>query len=208
LVRYRPRAGRHEFVFEEFRAVSTDAASPRFLPRVLERESAYVRVSGAMAPVRPPSNVTVVGTTRTVAFVDADLNSGSDGGDLDANDVIGEQGPKSGIYALNRADLFNLPVIPPLARDTTVIPSGYNAVPADVYKAALALWVERRAVLIVDPDASWATAIDGAVDNAIDGRNDLNLTGPAARNAALYFPCVRMGDPLRDSRVDTFVPSA
>jgi phage tail sheath protein FI len=75
-----------------------------------------------------------------------------------------------------------------------------------VYQAALALCVERRAVLIVDSDPGWATSIDLAIDNAIDGRNDLNLTGPAARNAALYFPCVRQVDPLRDSRVDTFVP--
>ncbi|WP_246760892.1 phage tail sheath family protein [Ralstonia solanacearum] len=62
-------------------------------------------------------------------------------------------------------------------------------------------------MLIVDPDPTWASAIDSAVSHAIDGRNDLNLTGPEARNAALYFPCVRMVDPLRDSRVDTFVPS-
>jgi phage tail sheath protein FI len=62
-------------------------------------------------------------------------------------------------------------------------------------------------MLVVDPDPAWGASIDVAIDHAIDGRNDLNLTGPAARNAALYFPCVRQVDPLRDSRVDTFVPS-
>ena len=62
-------------------------------------------------------------------------------------------------------------------------------------------------MLIVDPDPAWAASIPTAISNAIDGRNDLNLSGPAARNAALYFPCVRQVDPLRDSRVDTFVPS-
>jgi phage tail sheath protein FI len=206
-VRYQPRAGRDEFVVETFGSVSTDPADPRFLPLVLERESAYVRVPGATPDARPVSNVTTVGSTRTVSWVEADTDSGSDGSALEAEDVIGEQGPKTGLYALNRADLFNLLCIPPLARDVAGLPSSYTAVPPEVYQAALALCVERRAVLIVDPDSLWGSAIDRAIDNAIDGRNDLNLTGPAARNAALYFPCVRMVDPLRDSRVDVFVPS-
>lgn len=204
-VRYQPRAGREEFVLETFSAVSTNPDDLRYLPRVLERESSYVRVRGAMPAVRPLSNVTTVGSTRTVNWVGA--NAGNDGSPLVGNDVLGEQGPKTGIYALNRADLFNLLCIPPLARNTSVFPSTYTTVPANVYQAALALCVERRAMLVVDPDPAWGVSIDSAVDNVIDGRNDLNLTGPAARNAALYFPCVRMVDPLRDSRVDTFVPS-
>ena len=121
--------------------------------------------------------------------------------------MIGEQDPKTGIYALNRADLFNLLCIPPLARDISALPSIWTPPSAATYQAALALCVERRAMLIVDPDPAWASSIDQAIGNAIDGRNDLNLTGTAARNAALYFPCVRQVDPLRDSRVDTFVPS-
>jgi uncharacterized protein len=206
-VRYQPRAGREAFVVETFGAVSTDPDDPRYLPRVLERESATVRVSGAMPALRPPSNVTGVGATRSVAWVDADTGSGSDGSPLSGDDLLGEQGPKTGLYALNRADLFNLLCLPPLARDTTAFPSSYTTVPANVWQAALALCVERRAMLLVDPDPTWGASIDAAVQNAIDGRNDLNLSGPAARNAALYFPCVRMVDPLRDSRVDTFVPS-
>ncbi len=212
-VRYQPRAGRDEFVVETFGSVSTDPDDPRFLPLVLERESAYVRVSGQMPAERPASNVTTAGSTRTVHWVDADTNgspalpSGSDGSALIGDDVLGEPSTKTGIYALNRADLFNLLCIPPLARDISNLPSTYTAVPADLYQAAMALCVERRAMLIVDPDPTWGVSINGAVDNAIDGRNGLNLTGPGARNAALYFPCVRMVDPLRDSRVDTFAPS-
>ena len=206
-VRYQPRAGRDEFAVETFGSVSTDPGDPRFLPLVLERESSYVRVTGAMPATRPLSNVTTVGSTRTVSWVETDAASGFDGSALDSDDVMGEQGPKTGIYALNRADLFNLLCIPPLARDMTSLPSGYTPVPLEVYQAALALCVDRRAMLIVDPEPAWPSTIDRAVDNAIDGRNDLNLTGPAARNAALYFPCLRMVDPLRESRIDTFVPS-
>lgn len=206
-LRYQPRAGREEFVFESFAAVSTDADDPRYLPRVLERESTLLRVSGAMPALRPPSNVSGSGATRSVSWVAADADSGSDGSPLSGPDLLGDQAARTGIYALNRADLFNLLCIAPLERDTSSFPSTYTSVPADVYQAALALCVERRAVLIVDPDPAWGSNIDAAVQNAIDGRNDLNLSGPAARNAALYFPAVRMVDPLRDSRVDTFVPS-
>jgi phage tail sheath protein FI len=197
-LRYQPRAGRAEFVSETYGSVSTDPADPRFLPMVLERESSYVRMAGTMPDVRPVS---------TVDWVPADAGSGADGSPLQSADVIGDQAAKTGIYALNRADLFNLLCIPPLARDATGLESTYTAVPAEVYQAALALCVDRRAILLVDPEVAWASAISGAVDNAINGRNDLNLSGSAARNAALYFPCVRMADSLRDSRPDTFVPS-
>jgi phage tail sheath protein FI len=160
-----------------------------------------------MSTSRPHSNVTTSGSQRVVTWIDAQSGSGSDGSDIDDADVIGDQGAKTGIYALNRVPLFNLLCIPPSRRDTTSLPSNWTPTSAAVYQAALSFCVERRAMLIVDPDPAWGTSIDRAIDNAIDGRNDLNLTGPAARNAALYFPCVREVDPLRDSRVDTFVPS-
>ncbi|HEU0217516.1 MAG TPA: phage tail sheath C-terminal domain-containing protein [Stellaceae bacterium] len=194
-VQYRVKPGGETLITEKFGSVSCADGDPRFLPLVLERESTYVRVQGAMPALRPQA---------TAGWVDA--QSGSDGTDIDDNDIIGEQAPKTGIYALNQADLFNLLCIPPRIRDPQSSPSTYAATSAAVYQEALALCVDRRAMLIVDPDPAWASSIDRAIDNAIDGRNDLNLTGPAARNAALYFPCVRQVDPLRDSRVDTFVP--
>ncbi|WP_246760894.1 hypothetical protein [Ralstonia solanacearum] len=126
-VRYQPRAGREDFVVEIFRAVSTHPDDPRYLPRVLERESSYVRMNGTMPPTRPQSNVTTAGSTRTVSWVSA--QHGGDGSPLDDDDVLGSQDSKTGIYALNRADLFNLLCIPPLGRDTTGFPSNYTAVP-------------------------------------------------------------------------------
>ncbi len=215
VVRYQPRAGREEFVSETFGAVSTDPAEPRFLPRVLERESSFVRVEGPMPEFRPAATVEETGSPATgkPAWRGADLigspamPSGADGSGLLARDLQGEPARKTGLYALNRADLFNLLCVPPLARDSSTLPSSYTPVPEEVYQDALALCVERRALLIVDPDPRWAATINGALDRAIDGRNALNLNGTDARNAALYFPCVRMADPLRDSRIDTFVPS-
>ncbi len=206
-VRYRTQPGKDTFVIEGFGSVSTVDGDPRFLPLVLERESVYVRVRAPMPGSRPRSTVEQSGSQRVVTWIDADANSGSDGSDITDEDVIGDPLAKTGIYAVNRVDLFNLLCIPPRLRDTSSLPSNWTPPSAAVYQAALELCVERRAMLIVDPDPAWATSIDRAIDNAIDGRNGLNLTGPAARNAAIYFPCVRELDPLRDSRVDTFVPS-
>jgi phage tail sheath protein FI len=145
-----------------------------------------------------------LGNTTPIA---ADAGSGSDGTDINDNDVLGDQDSKTGIYALNRVDLFNLLCIPPLLRDTTGLPSTWTQPSANTYQNALKLCVDRRAMLIVDPDPAWGTSINRAIENAIGGRNDLELSGTDSRNAALYFPCVREVDSLRDSRIDTFVPS-
>ncbi|KQP12283.1 phage tail sheath C-terminal domain-containing protein [Pseudorhodoferax sp. Leaf267] len=201
-LRYQPRAGRDEFVFETLSSVSTVATDPRYLPLVLERESSLARALDDVPAARPTSTVDADGTVNWVAGA-----GGSDGAALANTDLLGNAAARTGMHALAGADLFNLLVIPPLVRDVTTLPSTYTVVPADVWQAALAMCVERRAMLIVDPDPAWASPIADALDNARNGRLDLNLSGPAARNAALYFPALRMIDPLRDSRVDTFMPS-
>ncbi len=206
-VRYRPHSNGKTFLTENFSAVSTNSIDARYLPLVLEQESAYILVRGPMPETRPASNVTTSGKVRTLHWVHADPNVGSDGSDITDDDIIGSQQLKTGLYALNRADAFNLLCIPPRIRDTSSMPSTYEATSTRVYEAALALCVERRAMLIVDPDPAWAAQTPNAIDRAIDGRNALGIAGPAARNAALYFPCVRQVDPLRNRRVDTFVPS-
>jgi phage tail sheath protein FI len=205
-VRYRVQSGKDNFVTESFSSVSTVDGDPRYLPLVLERESTYVRIQGAVPANRPLSNVTGSGASRLIHWVDATVGSGSDGGPINDQDVLGEEDPKTGIYALNRADLFNILCIPPVARDTSTLPSNWTPTSPYVYQHALALCVQRRAVLIVDPDPT-KTTINTAVTSAIDARNALSLSGTNARNAALYFPWVRIVDPLRDSRVDTFAPS-
>ena len=68
-------------------------------------------------------------------------------------------------------------------------------------------------MLIVDPPKAWT---DQAGFNKLKNnpRDELNgntngkvkLTGPAARNAALYFPRIRQPDPEREGQLKTFVP--
>src|SRR5947199_287027 len=76
-VRYRTQDGKDNFVIENFGSVSTVDGDPRFLPRVLERESAYVRVHGAMPGSRPQSSVS--GSPRSIHWTDGGANSGRDG---------------------------------------------------------------------------------------------------------------------------------
>ena len=201
-LRYQPRAGRDEFQFETLGSVSTTPTDPRYLPLVLERESALARALGVVPAGRPTSSVDGAGVVTWTVGV-----GGDDGADLVNTDLLGSAAARTGMYALAGADLFNLLVIPPLARDTSTLPSTYAVVPADVWQAAMAMCVERRAMLIVDPDPAWASPVASALTNARNGRTALGLSGPGARNAALYFPALRMIDPLRDSRVDTFMPS-
>ena len=94
-------------------------------------------------------------------------------------DYLGDLESGTGLHALRRVDLFNLLCIP---ADT---PQGDTA-PA-VYQAALQLCVERRAILLVDPPVAW-TGVSDIVGGAADGLAALELTGSAARNAAIYFP--------------------
>jgi len=67
---------------------------------------------------------------------------------------------------------------------------------------------KRRAMLIVDPPTAakgWLNANSITKDNN-KALNDLGLSGPDARNAAIYFPRVKQADPLRDGQIDIFVP--
>lgn len=123
---------------------------------------------------------------------------GSDGGDLKQAEYEGKKDLKTGMFALDKADLFNLLCIPPDKRE--------DDVPPIVYQVAMAYCTERRAMLIVDSPASWSKNKDTATAEAKKGLGGLGLSGTMARNAALYFPRVLEADPLRDGQIDTFVP--
>ncbi|AFY57580.1 phage tail sheath protein FI [Rivularia sp. PCC 7116] len=179
-------------VLEEFRNISADEDSPRFVTTVLEQESALVSV--ANNPSERPS----VG--------DASFSGGANGSLPTYGDYTGEEsdpddpnsGPSTGIYALDAADIFNILCIPPITRD-----------PGDSVDAVTTLFPaaqyckKRRAMLIVDPPANWKT-----IGAAKDGVNDLRsaLGNAFATNAAAYFPRLKMPDPLKENRIQEFVP--
>ncbi len=161
--------------------------SQRRLDRVLAEQSLLIR---AVNPL--PSAIPSVGD-----FIS--FTNGADSQPLEAVDYIGREDNKTGIYALEKTDLFNLLSIPPDMRDGNT--------DATVYQAAMEYCYRRRAILLVDSPSNWSSNKDTATATAITGLSDLGLSGESARNAALYFPRVIESDPLREGQLDTFVPS-
>jgi hypothetical protein len=131
----------------------------------------------------------VVGSAlATASQVGAATAAGADGTLPDATALAGSPGePPTGMYALGKVDLFNLLCIPRAAD----LPDAQ----ADVLVGdALTFCEERRAVLIVDIPKDRNTVqemLDWIDDNA-------NYRHP---NSAVYFPRVRVADPLDEFRL-------
>jgi phage tail sheath protein FI len=167
----------------------TVAPSARNVRDVLDAESDLVRVVGPL-PDAPPAD-TPLPAPGTPAGVKA--SGGSDGDPLnEASYTSAGAGGHEGLRALDRVDLFNLLCIPP--------PSLGDDTPPGVYQDALGYCETRRAMLIVDPPAAMNPG------NAAAQLPTLNLSGPATRNAALYFPMLQQPDPTAQNRLKTFVP--
>lgn len=179
--------------------------SPRRIDRVLENESSLMRFPGSETlPNAVPSPHAAPAAGKTIWEDDnasspvADQDKAVDSAALVAVDLQGSQANKTGLYMLDKADLFNLLCVPPDTRG--------DDTPSAFYQTAMQYCADRRAVLIVDPPAAWGANKDTAAATARDKLGDLGLTGDAARNAALYFPRVKEADPLRDGQIDVFVP--
>ena len=189
---------------ETFLNLSVNPDASRYVARVLEQQSLLVRVrkdaGGAWRPTdsRPDDKYDVDETEDFSSGTDASLTGGGDGGDPGTADYQGVEDDKTGIYALKKADLFNLLCIPPPVHGEDLL--------VDVWSSALNLCVKERAVLIVDPPAAWGANEATAASNAKAGLAALNLTGPRARNAALYFPRLCARDPLLDYAEQQYVP--
>jgi len=172
---------------ETLRNLSVDPASPRFVTRVLEQQSRFVRVQGSVPSQRPNAGNPSATT------------NGNDGGDIQAGDVAPAAGKssKGGIYALEDADIFNLLCLPPFTFSSDI--------DAATFAAAASYCLERRAMLLIDPPA-------GALDPATAATEFATIAGaisagsPPARNAAFFFPRLRVANPLKNNLVEEFVP--
>lgn len=141
-----------------------------------------------------------IATARTNLQNAESAFKGDDGKALEqAADFEGSQNNKTGLYALDKVDLFNLLVIPPDTRG--------GDVPSAFYQTAIAYAKSRRAFVLVDSPVAWSANSDTAAAAALAGFDALGLSGDSARNAALYFPLLKEADPLRDGQLDNFVPS-
>jgi len=179
---------------ERFANISIGAIPSRRLDRVLEN-SALVRAHPGGAPfaTRPAVNA-VPAIAGEDPFTSATADTFEQGGGGDIGDPIAEinirgiEANKTGMYSLLKTDLFNMLVFPPLTVEA--VGTDPTLVPEATLSLALNLCVERRAMLLVDTSSAWTN-----ISTAVNLRPSITLTGPAARNAALYFPRLRVVDP-------------
>lgn len=187
-----------QVILESFLNISLNENDPRFITRVLKEGSSLMRVSGTV-PAGPRLQETDPSSPATLLGLGVPALHGDDGNVLGPDDYKGSSLDKTGIYALKKADLFNILCIPPASRDDDTA--------QEVYSEALKLCVDERAMLLVDPPNAWGSNEAQAAAKAIAGLStDIGLTGKAARNAALYFPRILAADPLLDNQTQTFVP--
>ncbi|OGO00371.1 MAG: phage tail protein [Chloroflexi bacterium RBG_13_51_52] len=183
---------------ESFRNVSTDASHKRYVKQVLELESALVRVTGSVpTTVTPHASVSAGADPFADALsgtaYDISNDDGDDGDDIDDTDILGVESSKTGLYALENTDLFNLLCIPPLTREDDILTA--------TYVTALAYCKKRRAVLIVDSPANWDEVSD--IEDTTSGVDSLGLRD---ENSVIYFPRIKVPDKLKEFRMETFVP--
>jgi phage tail sheath protein FI len=114
---------------------------------------------------------------------------GVDGTPGGTAELVGSPAAKSGIYALLDVDLFNLLLIPETFDMTDTQAAG-------VISAAVSLCEDRRAFYVVDAPSTHILT-DIVAWKAVS----------SSRNAATYFPAVRIVDPLDGFRPRTMAPS-
>jgi phage tail sheath protein FI len=178
---------------EEYRNV-TVKDSPRRIDTLLENQSRLVVTDGTPTYPSPSDDPPDPGED---IWADDSLSSpvsaeGSDGDALEEASFTGTglEVAKEGLFALEKADLFNLLVIPPYDE---------GDVDAGLVGDAAAYCERRRAMLIVDPRSDW-----DAVEDAVSG---VATVGTGSRNAALFFPHIRRPNALFPDQIENFAPS-
>jgi hypothetical protein len=189
-------------VMETFLNLTTKESARR-VDRVLKAESNLVRVAGGVplpsgtAPTKNSGALTDsdvwTSNTKSTAAKTGGTDDAVDSAALDSTAYKGSQSSKTGLYQLEKADLFNLLCILPDARG--------GDVPDDVYQEAMRYCVVRRAMLLVDSKNAWSS-----VSAAQSNLGVMNLNGDASRNAAIFFPRIKEADAMLGGQIDTFVP--
>ena len=161
---------------ETFRNLSTDPNDTRYAEAVVNDESQLIRLDLGGAGGARPP----VGTTT--------LSGGTDGSAVTGAGVI------AGLSALETAEIFTILCTPPPSPDVAFDETGLAAVAA----VAVDLCERRNAIWLVDAPPGWTSA-----SGATSGIASLGIS---ERHAAIYFPWLRVPDPLRENRLGSFAP--
>ena len=188
-------------VVEAHRNLAVESDHPSYVERVLARDSRLVQflAVGATHPAAHASDPQP-GTTmwddqapETSTGVVAGTGDAEAALDPTPADYVGgtTEADKEGLFALEKADLFNLLVIPG--------PEGADLDQTDIIPAAARYCEQRRAVLLLDAPVAWTST--GAARTGIG-----TGVGSTSRNAALYYPLLAQPNPLRENTIETFSP--
>ena len=171
---------------EIFRRLTVTPGADRFVADAL-RDSRLVRVQGSV-PTERPSRTPTSASGAVVGYTPSNPD-GDDGGPITDYDIIGSAQSGTGLFALHSAPDINLLCIPPLTRE--------HDVGLSTLLVAGRFCRERRAMLIVDPPAEWASNAA-----ALDGMRHWPFR---SEDAAMFFPRVIAFDRLR-GRFEMFAP--
>ena len=143
-----------------------------------------------------------VGTAAVANTAQVGGSGGNDGTEPDATALIGNQVAKTGLFALEDVDLFNLLCIPRtgVVGTTSSNPLTENDAFA-IMSAAEAYCETRRAFYIIDAPQGYNTPA------AIRSWLGSSTGAPRHRNAALFYPRTRVPDPLNGFRLLSVGPS-
>jgi phage tail sheath protein FI len=194
------------------RAIRVNASfSPTLVPGALQ--AAITFAPGVVAEGNADANLFLRLATATanvahywlgLGTIDSDAGDpGVDGTILPTTgDLIGSESAFTGIYALDKVDLFNILCLPDATRALPGDPGKLDALnvePNSIFSAAMAYCKKRRAFLIVDPPPDVAN-VETAVDWISTG---LTVHDP---NCAAYFPRLKLRDPMNDFQMRAFAP--
>ena len=154
---------------EFFRKVSWVEDAEQFVGGAL-LTSTMARVEHPYPTHRPES--TLESGDRSDSVYVEHVQAGTDGTELSDYDLIGSRKERTGLFALDQVENFDLLYLP-------VPGKGIDTGPAAILAAEL-YCRERRAMLIVDPRAEWQTPTDAA-----RGVRDLGYASP---NMIGYYP--------------------
>ena len=156
---------------ELFRRLSYVEDSEQFVGDAL-LTSTLARVESPFPSSRPQCTMDRSGGLGS-AYVEP-VQVGTDGTELSDYDLIGSRRDRSGIFALEQVERFDILYLPPPGK-------GVDTGPAAILAAEL-FCRERRAMLIVDPRAEWTST-----EMAIQGVRNLGYASP---NMLGYYPRV------------------
>jgi Bacteriophage tail sheath protein len=176
------------------------------LAALIEQQSTFVRAT-TLPTQRPDKHADIspgddpFDPAHTNQY--ATMTPGVDGDQTEA-DLVPPADDGTGVFALARADLFNLLCIPPFLPASD---SNAGRVLGSAAKGRAAKFcADHRALFVVDPHPDWTAPSQITTGGT---KLDTYITGIGSddrRNAALYFPYFRAADPEQGGAAVDFPP--